>query len=292
MAFDKAILATLSDSENVAVKRLLEKGVKIPLQPRVLEDLQQFVARGETNLRALSRIISADPGIAAMLFKVVQSAAYHRYQPFSSIEDILQAIGIKQTCNLVQAIALASALPSKTNQQAFEAFWGRSQALAEFCMLIADERIAVCGIFPDQAFLAGIFHDCGVPVLMQRFSTYCKTMHLDESGGWTDIAEEDERFNADHCVVGYLVGRHWKLPDFICDAIRFHHDINRLDKHAARTMIAILQLAIHIYSRDLRIESPEWPSVCAAVLDELDIHENELPEFIDVILENYHGGER
>lgn len=292
MAFDTAILATLSDSENVAVKRLLEKGVKIPPQPRVLEELQRFVARGETNLRVLSRIISADPGIAAMLFKVVQSAAYHRYQPFSSIEDILQAIGIKQTCNLVQAIALASALPSKTNQQAFEAFWTRSQALAEFCLLIADERISVCGIFPDQAYLAGIFHDCGVPVLMQRFSTYCKTMHVDESGGWTDIAEEDARFNADHCVVGYLVGRHWKLPDFICDAIRFHHDINRLDRHAARTMIAILQLAIHIYCRDLRIESPEWPSVGAAVLDELGIHDNELPEFIDVILENYHGGER
>lgn len=289
MAFDKAILATLSDSENVAVKRLLEKGVKIPLQPRVLEELQQFVVRGETNLRALSRIISADPGIAAMLFKVVQSAAYHRYQPFSSIENILQAVGIKQTCNLVQAIALASALPSKSNQKAFEAFWARSQTLAQLAMLIADERISVCNIFPDQAYLAGVFHDCGVPVLMQRFSTYCKTMHLDEPGCWTDIAEEDARFNADHCVVGYLVGRHWKLPDFICDAIRYHHDINRLDNHAARTMVAILQLAIHIYSLDQRIDSTEWPSVCNEVLDELGMDEAALPEFIDVILENYHG---
>jgi HD-like signal output (HDOD) protein len=289
MAFDKAILATLSDSENVAVKRLLEKGVKIPLQPRVLEELQQFVVRGETNLRALSRIISADPGIAAMLFKVVQSAAYHRYQPFSSIENILQAVGIKQTCNLVQAIALASALPSKSNQKAFEAFWARSQTLAQLAMLIADERISVCNIFPDQAYLAGVFHDCGVPVLMQRFSTYCKTMHLDEPGCWTDIAEEDARFNADHCVVGYLVGRHWKLPDFICDAIRYHHDINRLDNHAARTMVAILQLAIHIYSLDQRIDSTEWPSVCKEVLDELGMDEAALPEFIDVILENYHG---
>lgn len=291
MAFDKAILATLSDSENVAVKRLLEKGVKIPLQPRVLEELQQFVVRGETNLRALSRIISADPGIAAMLFKVVQSAAYHRYQPFSSIEHILQAVGIKQTCNLVQAIALASSLPSKSNQKAFEAFWARSQTLAQLAMLIADERISVCNIFPDQAYLAGVFHDCGVPVLMQRFSTYCKTMHLDEPGCWTDIAEEDARFNADHCVVGYLVGRHWKLPDFICDAIRYHHDINRLDNHAARTMVAILQLAIHIYCRDQRIDSTEWPSVCKEVLDELGMDEAALPEFIDVILENYNGSE-
>ena len=292
MAFDKAILATLSDSENVAVKRLLEKGVNIPLQPRVLEDLQQFIMRGETNLRALSRIISADPGISAMLFKVVQSAAYHRYQPFTSIDHILQAVGIKQTCNLVQAIALASAVPSKHNQKAFEAFWARSQAIAQLSMLIADERISVCNIFPDQAYLAGVFHDCGVPVLMQRFSTYGKSMHLAEPGCWTNIADEDARFNADHCVVGYLVGRHWKLPDFICDAIRFHHDINRLDNHAARTMVAILQLAIQIYYQDQRVANPDWESVCSSVLDELGMQPDALPEFVDIILEQYSSSDR
>jgi HD-like signal output (HDOD) protein len=265
--------------------------LKIPLQPRVLEELQEFVLRGETNLRALSRIISADPGVGAMLFKVVQSAAYHRYQPFTSIEHILQAVGIRETCNLVQAIALSSTPPGKHNQKAFEAFWLRSQAIAHLAMLIAEERISVCNIFPDQAYLAGVFHDCGVPVLMQRFSTYCKTMHLDEPGRWTDIAEEDARFNADHCVVGYLVGRHWKLPDFICDAIRFHHDMDHLENHTALTMVAILQLAVHLYHQDQNLGNVEWASVRKQVLSELGLHEHELPELIDVVLENYNSGE-
>jgi HD-like signal output (HDOD) protein len=287
MAFDKAILATLSDSENVVVKRLLEKGVKIPLQPRVLLELQQFVLRGDTDLRVLSRIVSADPGISAMLFKVVQSAAYHRYQPFSSIEHILQAVGIKQTCNLVQAVAIASALPSKHNQKAFEAFWARSQAIAQLAMLIADDRISMCNIFPDQAYLAGVFHDCGVPVLMQRFSTYCKAMRLEEPGCWANIAEEDARFNADHCAIGYLVGRHWKLPDFICDAIRYHHDIKQMGNHAARTMVAILQLAIHVYCLDQNIGNAEWELVRKEVLEELGVHEHDLPELIDVVLERF-----
>lgn len=288
MAFDKASLAKLGDDENVSLQQLLEKGVKLPLQPRVLEELQQFVQSGETNLRALSRIISSDPGIGAMLFKIVRNAAYHRYQPFSSIEHILQALGIKQTCNLVQAIALASALPSKHNQKAVEAFWQRSQAIAELAMLIAEARLSACNIFPDQAYLAGVFHDCGVPVLMQRFPTYCKTMHLDEPGCWTNIAEEDARFNADHCVVGYLVGRHWKLPDFICNAIRFHHDINHLENNAARTMVAILQLAIHIHCQDQEIDNAEWTSARKDVLDELGVHEDELPDLIDLVLDRYN----
>jgi HD-like signal output (HDOD) protein len=147
----------------------------------------------------------------------------------------------------------------------------------------------VCNIFPDQACLAGIFHDCGVPVLMQRFSTYCKAMRLDEQGGWMNLADEDARFNADHCVIGYLVGKHWKLPDFICDSIRYHHDMSQIGNHAARTMVAILQLAINIYHQNQRIDNPEWEVVRKDVLEELGLSEAALPEVIDVILERYHG---
>lgn len=288
MVFDAAGQTNFSDSEDALVKRLLETGLKIPAQPRVLLEFQECVLRGDTNTRMLARILASDPGVSAMLFKLVQSAVYRRYQPFSSIEHILRAIGIKQTCNLVHAIALASVLPSTDNQMAFEAFWARSQAIALLAMQIADERISVCNIFPDQAFLAGIFHDCGVPVLMQRFPEYRKLMRLDEPGRWIEPSLENAHFSMDHCVIGYLVGRHWRLPDFICDAIRFHHDIDSLDNHAARTMAAILQMATQIHYLDLRLENPDWASVRAEVLGELCIAESALPEFTDVVLDRFH----
>lgn len=289
MKFDMVLFDDLAEGEAASVKRLLDKGVNIPPQPRVLTELQHLVARGVSDVRVLARTITQDPGVAGLLFKVVQSPAYRRQQPFDSVEQVLQAIGIKQTYNIVQALTLHAALPAKHNQKAFEAFWARSHAIGQLAMVIADKRVSVCNIFPDQAYLAGIFHDCGVPVLMQRFSTYCKSMHLDEPGCWADLAEEDARFNADHCVVGYLVGRHWKLPDFICDAIRFHHDIGRLGNHAARTMVAILQLAIQVYHLDLHIENPEWAMAHDAVLAELGLHVDALPEFIDDVLDQFHA---
>ncbi len=291
MAFDKNLLVELTEEESKSVKRLIEKGINIPPQPRVLQELQSELARGVLDVRVLSRIIAKDPGIVAVLFKIVQSAAFRKYQPFESLEHILQAIGLQQTGNLVRAIALSSAMPAKHNQKAFEAYWSRSQAISELAMLIADERVMVCNIFPDQACLAGIFHDCGVPVLMQRFSTYCKSMRLDERGVWPDLAEEDARFNADHCVIGYLVGRHWKLPDFICDAIRYHHDMTRIGNHAARTMVAILQLAIHLYHEDQRLHYQDWTLVAKDVLEELGLSEDTLPELMDIVIERYHRAE-
>lgn len=292
MAIDKALLATLSEDEGKSVKRLVEKGIKLPPQPHVLEEMQHLLTRGVTDLRVIARSISQDAGIVAALFRVVQSAAYRRMQPFESVEQILQAIGTRQTFNIVQAVAFAAAVPSKHNAKAFEAFWVRSRAVGQIAMLIAEDRVSVCNIFPDQAYLAGIFHDCGVPVLMQRFSTYCKDMHLDEPGAWLDLAEEDKRFNADHCVVGYLVGKHWKLPDFICDAIRFHHHMTSLDGHASRTMVGILQLAIQLYYQDLRIDNPEWLSVRDEVAEELGLRADALPEFMDEILERYQSSEQ
>ena len=176
-----------------------------------------------------------------------------------------------------------------SNRKAFEAFWIRSRAISELAMLVAEERVTVCNIFPDQAFLAGVFIECGVPVLMQRFSTYCKDMRLEEPGRWADLAEEDRRFNADHCVVGYLMARHWKLPDFICDAIRYHHDLSHLDNHTARTMVAILHLAMHLYHLNLHLPNPEWETVETEVLDELGLREDTLPELIDIVLEQHHA---
>ena len=288
MAIDQSLLVDLSGEESKRVKRLFEKGVTIPPQPRVLQELQDALGRGVADVRVLSRIISQDPGIVATLFNVVQSAAYRDFQPFTSLTRVLQAIGLQQTANLVRAIALSSSLPAKHNRKAFESYWARSQAVAELAMLIADERVAVCNIFPDQACLAGVFHDCGVPVLMQRFSTYCKAMQLDQQGRWANLADEDARFNADHCVIGYLVGKHWRLPDFICDAIRYHHEITRLENHASRTMVAILQLAIYFYHQDQRLAYAEWDDVCKDVLDELGLGQDSLPELADMVFERYH----
>lgn len=287
MAFNKALLSDLTSEEADRVKRLIDRGITIPAQPRVLLELQEQLSRGVSDVRLLARTIGQDPGIVAMLFKVAQGSVFRRLQPLTSLEHILQAIGLKQAGNLVQAIALSAAVPAKHNRKAFEAYWARSQAVSELAMLIADERVAVCNIFPDQACLAGVFHDCGVPVLMQRFPSYCKEMNLEGPGNWIDLKKEDARFSADHCVIGYLVARHWKLPDFICDAIRFHHDMAQINHHAARTMVAILQLAFHLYHHEQHLPSPEWSLTSGEVLDELGLGPDTLPELADIVLERY-----
>lgn len=282
----KEISADLGERDVVRIKRVLEGGIRIPAQPRVLNELRKLMARQELDVRLLARTINQDPGLTAMLFKVVGNAAYRKHQPFDSLEQILHAVGVAQTYNLAQAIALRN-VGMTSDKRVYEAFWVRSQAVGELAMLIAEERVAVCNLFPDQAYLAGIFHACGVPLLLQRFPSYCSELRLGTPGHWANWQEEDRKFNTDHAVVGYLVARHWCLPGFICDAIRYQHSMLDLGDHDSRSMVAILQLAIEIHARDQRVPNPEWDAVRSQVLPELGLSDEALPEFVDVVLERY-----
>ena len=107
MSFDKTHLATLSEAEGKAVKRLFEKGVSIPPQPQILQDLYKKLMAGEADVRVYARVLAKDPGLVAMLFKLVQNAAYRRYQPFESVEHILQAIGLQQSPSNQSLVGMA-----------------------------------------------------------------------------------------------------------------------------------------------------------------------------------------
>ncbi len=253
-----------------SIKELLSRGIRLPAQPRVLIELQRELVSDNCSIADLSRIISSDPGVSAMLFKVARSPIFCSGKELKSIDQVLMMVGIKQTYNLVQAISLSNSI-SYSKRKSFENFWTRSQEVAQIASLIAEDRVSVCNIFPDQAYMAGIFHECGVPVLMERFPDYGAKLHLDTTTSWPRLDEEDALYEVDHCSIGYLVAHHWKLPDFICKAILYHHEMPHEELGTVRTMVAILHLAINFHHRITHTDPQNWKALRKEVLAELGI---------------------
>ena len=270
-----------------AMQDLVAKGIKIPPQPKVLLDLNKKLASEDFSVRSIARIIAADPGISAMLFKAARSPVFGRGKRFETIDQVIMVVGVKQTYNLVQAMALQSAVSDGT-RKILDIFWTRSREIAQLAALIAVDRVSICNVFPDQAYMAGIFHGCGVPLLLQRFPDYCKSFQQDNSC-WPNLAEEDAKFDVDHCSLGYIVARHWGLPDFICSAIQYHHEMPRDEIGTVCTLVAILQLSIHFYCRISAIEDPVWTSIGGAVLYQLGIRPDEEQSYFEEISEQFLG---
>lgn len=269
-----------------AITALTSKGIKLPTQPKVLVELKNKLSAENYKIRDLERIISSDPGITALLFKLAASPAFNPGKELNSIEQIIMLIGVKQTFNLVQAISLTNTLADSSRKD-FEIFWTRAQEIAKLAALIAEDRVSVCNIFPDQAYMAGIFHQCGIPVLMLRFPSYGSKLNLGSDSFLPDLKTEDQFFNVDHCTMGYLVARHWSLPDFICKAILYSHEVPREELGVVRTLVAILQLAVHYHHLITRIDHPEWRKIRLDVLGELGIHQDDEKEYFDEMSEQF-----
>jgi len=276
--------------EKKELERLTASGVRIPPQPRVLLELQDLLASGDYDLRSVGKVIGQDPGIVAMLFKAVKSPVFGRGRSFAKLDQVLMTIGIKQTFNLVQAVALSTSVSDGT-RKAFDVFWTRAHEVAQLAALIAADRVSVCNVFPEQAYMAGIFHECGVPVLMLRFPDYCGALKLDDARCWPNLAEEDRRFNVDHSSVGYLVARHWNLPDFVCAAIRYHHELPSDELGAAQTLVCILQLAIQFYHRMNHQENPLWAEIGPRVLAEIGLAPEDESDYMEQIVQRFLGND-
>ncbi|QID18717.1 HDOD domain-containing protein [Nitrogeniibacter mangrovi] len=271
---------TLSDGCDALLEAALAPGLRLPPRPDLLLRIEEMVLAGEADTRSMAREMASDAGLVAMLFKVARMSRYGRSAPPQSLEQVLQLLGTKQSLNVARCFALMQAVAG--DAATMQRFWARSGHVALYASAIAADRVAVCNIFPDQAFLAGIFHDCGIPLLMQRYPDYCElAAGAAASAQWVSVREEDRRLDLDHCVVGSLVARHWGLPAFVIDAIRHHHDLHLIDRHPARSMVAILQLATYLFVLEHRMTWPEWLLIREDVMEELGIYAEGLDEYCD-----------
>jgi len=276
--------STQKEIEGKEFEAILGQGLIIPPQPHVLMEIEQLAGQAHVNVKAIAKLIAKDPALVASVFKVVNSPAMGLRRSIDSVDSAISLLGLKQVTNLLKSIAVRQALGGSS--PAYEKFWERSGDIAQIAAAIAQKQISVCNIFPDQVYMAGLFQDCGVPILMQRFPAYCQSFRATKGQGWPDLEHEDNLLHTDHSVVGYLVGKQWRLPDFILRGIRHHHEILSVI-HPARTIVAILQFSSHLYCKQNNVpDGKEWEASRNEILDELGIASDGLQEFEEDIMDS------
>jgi HD-like signal output (HDOD) protein len=275
---------TDSANEQALLDKLLSSQIIIPPQPSILLEIDKLLNKPNDQLSAIGNLINKDVGLSAAIFKLVNSSFYKTSTPITSIQKAITVLGLTQVSNLIKGLSLRKALGGQ--EVAYEKFWERSDEIATLSAIIAKKQISACNIAVDQAYMAGLFHECGVPILMQRFPEYCQSFRLNQGSNWPDFKEEDKRFNTDHCVVGFMVTKHWNLPEFICQAVRHHHELLSVD-HAALTLVSILQMARHLHKKINHLPDDEWPDNGPQVLDEIGVGKEGAIEFMEDVIEAF-----
>lgn len=274
----------LSEAVNVeiaadSVSNIL-RTITIPPCPAVVAALMEEACRPEIDFHKIVRLIGADLGLAAAMMKTANSPFFGLRSKVQTVQQAATVLGLKNVINIVNGLALQRALTPKGINM--ERFWERSNYHA---MVSARMARRVLAVKREDAYTFGLFHDCGIPILMQRFPDYQDTLALASRSSQPVCEIENERHSTDHVAVGAMLAHNWQLPAPIVQAIRLHHNFEILADpasdapEAARTLTAISLLADHLIARFLDIpDEAEWMANGANALTCLNIDEEELDD--------------
>jgi HD-like signal output (HDOD) protein len=216
---------------NTAKKRLDEllRGHEPPAFPQGVMRLLKLLRDPEAELSAIAEALSWDPGLVVHVLKTVNSAAFGAVRKIESVPHAVSMVGRSQLEQLVLAIAVKGALPTKP-ARGFEVsrYWETAFFRAAMARAIA-ERLHPA----DQArsFTGGLLQDMAVPLLAHaRPDDYGAVLEEWHGSPSTNLAVlEKDSLGWSHDEVGGHLGVEWQLPESLTTIIQGHHDTSLPD---------------------------------------------------------------
>jgi HD-like signal output (HDOD) protein len=177
-----------------------------------------------TDAARVENAVGKDPFISGQLVSVANSAMFAPRVPIVGVRDAVVRLGLDNVCDIVMMIVSNSTM---YRVKGFEAEVERLRKRGLAAALAARAMSRLMRSDPaDYAFLAGLMHDIGELVLLERCATLGKVtpeMMADENEGPV-IRATIARL---HTELGAAVCRIWKLPPSVVDSVLFHHNCRR-----------------------------------------------------------------
>ncbi|MDD2059870.1 HDOD domain-containing protein [Pseudomonas sp. GD03860] len=270
------------------------QGISVPPQPQIMVDLQFEQYMPDPDLEVIAKLISQDPGLSGALLKLVNSPYYGLSNKIASIQRAVNLLGSRSIINLINAQSIKGEMSDETIVT-LNRFWDTAQDVAMTCMTLA-KRIGSQAV--DEAYALGLFHDCGVPLMLKRFPDYMSVLedaYASAGPNQRVVDTENQVFNTNHAVVGYYTAKSWRLPEHLSNAIANHHNAlavfsdDSARNSQLKNLLAILKMAEHICAsyRVLGNQNVdhEWNTVGPLVLDYIGLSEYDFENLKQTIRE-------
>jgi HD-like signal output (HDOD) protein len=230
------------------------KDLAIPPRPEIVSLLFEEMSRDEPDLRRITGRIAADVGLSAAMLKVANSPAIGLTRKARSIAQAVDVLGMRNVASIATGLAIRHALGAGDKSSDMLRFWDTAEKSAVICARLARRLRGIPG---DEAYTFGLFHDCGIPLLMRQHPRYKETLaRANRSGDRSFCAIEEEDIGTHHGAVGYFLARSWQLSDVVCKAVLWHHDLEMFDDpqmpDAVRNFIGIGHIAEHVQHLSMR----------------------------------------
>lgn len=238
----------LPSKEELTLAFNFMKGVEIPKIPEAVLALQQETAKREPDIKKIGEILALDIALSGMALKTINSASFGLRHQIDSISQATVLLGLNTLKEVILVSSLKQTLGEVTPFQT--TIWRGAQGCALGAKALSFD---IDGISPEAAYIAGLFHDVGALIIEKKHPEYPEIYKKGLAYPLSALEEENKRYGTNHAVIGYLLAKHWKLPDNVCITIYNSH-INTssvLDDQEIKAMISILKITENTSARML-----------------------------------------
>lgn len=269
----------------------LVKNIGIPPRPQTLADLQNEIGRPDPDFRRVARLVSSDVALTAALLRIANSPAYGLARRCETVDQAIAMLGLKQVGAVVSGLVLRKVL--RTDGPQLTRFWDvsskRSYAMARLARGLRKVDIDIA-----QSF--GLFCDVGIPLLMQRFPDYGRTLKACNDAPERSFTEvEQAHHQTDHALIGGIMARSWGISQAVCLAIRLHHDYAifqdpQVPESVAQLIAMGLVAEVAIQRFAGMNSSTEWTKGGEAAAGALMLGDQDIEDWIERLLEGFALG--
>lgn len=219
------------------------RGFKLPPQPHIFAELKKV----SPDMPKMASVVEHDPALSASILKVVNSPAIGLSNKVSAIGHAMSLLGIKSFMNIINAAFLKQTLNTYEDMEGLNNYWYSSNKVAIAMAAIARHlHFDKYAISSDEAYCVGLFHNVGVPMLMDKHPDYLAVLRpAYEQGAYSIVDVENHCFDTNHTVLGYYMIKGWGLPKTFSDVIKLHHNIDVIsDLESQPEKVAVLLAAL------------------------------------------------
>jgi putative nucleotidyltransferase with HDIG domain len=201
------------------LEKIILETIDIPSLPTVAMKALELINDDGTSIDELEKIISKDQSFSSRLLRIANSPYYGMNRHIDTISSGVMLIGF----NTMRSLVVAASLKDMHRKYGVfeQKLWEHSLGVSVASSLIAQFTRMVQ---PEEALVAGLIHDVGKTILnnslSDKYRVIAQKAH-DTGSMFSDV--ETEMLGFDHCEVGGLIARKWKLPKNLETVIEYHH---------------------------------------------------------------------
>ena len=219
---------------------------QLPTFPAVLVGLLRTCEQPEPSNREVEDLVGQDSALSVRVLAVASSPVFARGDAPRDLSEAVRLLGL----TTVHTIGITTGVHQFFRQLDghhlpwLRAFWRHSLGAATAARLLAEETR---GAGTQEAYLAGLLHDIGQPLLAVLHREAMDRIMTESAGGRGVRDAEREELGIGHDELGAAMVDRWRLPGFLADAIRYHHEpVEALtDAHPLVRIVHVANLLAH-----------------------------------------------